>query len=216
MAIGDTWREMVTGSVLGMPGTASSVPGTGPDGINAGQLRPDSRAQNMAAGVPYQFVPAYPPFVRLANVEGIVYMPRYRVMVFGAMGTPAGTTTQTFQFSNPTIIIARTAAAILADGAALAVGRNPLDTFKAQMSRTGAGSSDLVDAGAGGSSATPLQINILGSCLWGSATLPALIQGNGLFVDAGGFLSVTCQTLFNNLEVHLGIWCIEEYGQARG
>ena len=215
----DLWKTMFGGESgpLGVPGTPSATPTTGPDGINAGQLRPDSRAQNMAAGVPYQFVPCYPPFVRLANVQGIVYLPRFRVMVFGANGTAAGTTTQTYSFSNPTIVIGRSAAAILADGVTdLRVGRASLDTFKTQMFRSGPGSSDLIDAGAGGQATTGPNVNTLGSALWGTAAQPALIQGNGLFVDTGGFLSVTCQTLYNNLEVHCVIWVIEEYGPARG
>jgi hypothetical protein len=215
----DLWNKMFAGASgpLGVPGTPSATPTTGPDGINRGQLRPDSRAQNMANDVPYQFVPCYPPFVRLANVEGIVYLPRFRVMVFGANGTAAATTTQTYSFSNPTIVIGRSAAAILADGLDdLPVGRASLDTFKTQMFRSGPGSSDLIDAGAGGQSVTGPNVLTLGSALWGTAAQPALIQGNGLFVDTGGFLSVTCQTLFANLEVHTVIWCIEEYGPARG
>lgn len=213
------WTSMFSGASgpLGVPGTPSTAPGTGPDNMNAGQFRPDSRAQNMAAGVPYQFVPCYPPFVRFANVEGIVYLPRYRVMVFGANGTAAGTTTQTYSFSNPTIVIGRSAAAIIADGnTGLPIGRNSLDTFKSQMFRSGPGSSDLIDAGAGGQSATGPNVLTFGSALWGSAAQPALIQGNGLFVDTGGFLSVTCQTLYANLEVHCVIWCVEEYGPSRG
>lgn len=201
------------GSHLGAPSSgAAYAPGTGPGGMNAGELHPNSRAANMAAAVPYQLVPAYPPFVRLANSHDIVYFPRYRTLIFGGNGVVAGTTTQQWQFSVPTIVIGRTAAAIDASGAALPVGRDSLDTFLVQMFRAGS-TSDFLDAGGGGN-ANP-SVPTLGSALLGTAAQPALIQGNGLFVDTGGFLNCTCQTLINNILVHVTIWCIEEYGPAR-
>lgn len=205
----------VLGGTFGVPSTgAANAPGTGPDGMNAGVLQPNSRAANAAAGVPYQLVPAYPPFVRLANSQDIVYFPRYRTLIFGGNGQAAATLpTQQWQFSLPTIILARTAAAIDASGAALPVGRGSLDLFKVQMFRAGS-QQDLIDAGGGGN-ANPVAL-VLGSALLGTAANPALIQGNGLFVDTGSFLNCTVQTLVNNTEVHVTIWCLEEYGPARG
>lgn len=198
---------------LGVPSSgAVSRPGTG-GGIDAGQLEPHSRARAMEAGVDFQFVPAYPPFVRIANNPNIVYFARMRTMVFGGNGVAAATTTQQYTFTYPTIVIARSGAAILADGATgLPVGRSSLDTFKVQMFRSGS-MSDIFDAGAGNAGPQTLA---LGSAVLGTAAQPALIQGNGLFVDTGGFLNVICQTLYANLEVHHTIWCLEEYGPARG
>lgn len=199
---------------LGVPSTGgASRPGTGPGGIDEGQLQPNSRARNLEAGVPYQLVPAYPPFVRMANDPNIVYFPRFRTLTFGGNGVAAAQTTQQFQFSLPTIILARTAAAIDASGAGLPVGRDSLDTFAVQFARTGS-QSDLVDAGGGGA-ANPT-FNALGSALLGTARLPGFFQGNGYFVDTGGFLNVTCQILINNIRVDITIWCLEEYGPSRG
>lgn len=202
-------------AAFGVPSTgAGGSPGTGPDGMNAGVLQPNSRAANAAAGVPYQLVPAYPPFVRLANSPDIVYFPRFRTLVFGGNGvTAAVLATQQWQFSLPTIIIGRTAAAINASGAALPVGRNSLDLFKMQMFRSGS-QQDLIDAGGGGN-ANPVAL-VLGSALVGDARQPALIQGNGLFVDTGSFLNCTVQTLIDSVEVCVTLLCIEEYGPARG
>lgn len=198
---------------LGIPSAGSaSTPGTG-GGANAGQLQPDARFRNVEAGVPYQLVPAYPPFVRLANDPRIVYFPRYRTLVFGGNGVAAAVLpVQTYLFSVPTIILARTGAAIDASDTALPVGRASLDTFRVQFFRGGA-TSDLIDAGSGQAGATVLA---LGSTILGTAAQPALIQGNGLFCDNGMFLSVNCQTLINNIEAHITIWCLEEFGPARG
>lgn len=199
---------------LGVPTSGGNTnPGTGPDGINAGQLQPDSRGRNMGAGVPYQLVPAYPPFVRIANDPNIVYIVRFRTIVFGGNGVVAATTTLPIYFSVPTIIIARTAAAYDASGAALPVGLNSLDLFKIQFARAGS-SSDLIDAGAGGQQAP--NITVLGSSIMGTGQLPALIPGTGLFVDTGSFLNVTCQILRANVEVNITVWSLEEYGPARG
>lgn len=199
---------------LGVPsGGASYSPGTGPNGVNEGQLDPNNRARNIEAGIPYQLVPAYPPFVRLANDPRIVYFPRFRTLVFGGNGQAAQNfPVQTYLFSVPTIILARTGAAIDASAAALPVGRNSLDTFKVQFFRGGA-AQDLIDAGSGQVGATVLT---LGSALLGTAAQPALIQGNGLFADNGMFLSVNCQSLIANIEVHISIWCLEEFGPSRG
>ena len=215
------WKQIFNGAnfegspatSLGVPSSGQvTAPGTG-GGQNAGQLEPNSRAGNMAAGVPYQLVPAYPPFVRIANDPNIVYFPRNRTLTFGGNTVAAATTTQQYQFSLPTIIIARTAAAIDASGAGLPVGRNSLDTFAVQMFRAGS-QSDLWDAGGGGA-ANP-SFNALGSVLFGSASLPALVVGNGYFVDTGGFVNVTCQILINNVRVDISIMCLEEFGPGRG
>ena len=71
---------------LGVPSSgAGTNPGTA-GGQNAGQMEPNSRARNQEAGVPYQLVPAYPPFVRIANDPSIVYFPRFRTLIFGGNG----------------------------------------------------------------------------------------------------------------------------------
>jgi hypothetical protein len=199
---------------LGAPSSGSSVaPSTGPGGINSGQLQPNSRAQNMEAGVPYQLVPAYPPFVRIAADPNILYVSRTRTLIFGGNGVVAGTTTQQYQFSVPTIIIARTAAAIDASGAGLPVGRSGLDLFTVQFSRVGA-ASDLIDAGGGGA-ANP-NVLVLGSSVLGTAAQPAFFPGQGLFVDTGGFLNVQVTVLRDNSLIHVTNWCLEEWGPARG
>lgn len=201
---------------LGVPssGAGAGSPGAGPNGINEGQLQPNSRAANMIAGVPYEFLPAYPPFVRIANSRDIVYFPRFRTMTYHGNGTAANTTvTNQFVFSLPTIIIARTAAAIDASGANLPIGRSSLDTFRAQMFRAGS-QQDLIDAGGGGNQ-NP-STTVLGSSIFGTAAQPALIPGNGLFVDTAGFLNLTVTNLIANIEVHVTLWCLEEYGPARG
>lgn len=199
---------------LGVPSSgAGTSPGTA-GGQNAGQLEPNSRARNMEAGVPYQLVPAYPPFVRIANDPGIVYFPRFRTLVFGGNGVAANTTaTQQFQFSVPTIIIARSGGAVEASGAGLPVGRTGLECFSLQMFRAGS-QSDLIDAGGGG--ANNPAVNTLGVNLLGTGGLPALIPGNGLFVDTGSFLNITLTTLLANIQAWITLWAIEEYGPSRG
>lgn len=212
-----SWRNLFAngggGTNFGVPSAGSAqTPGTA-GGQNAGQLEPNNRGANMAAGVPYQLVPAYPPFVRIANDPNIIYFPRFRTLSFFGTGTAANATaTGQYQFQNPTIILARTAAAFLPTGTALDVGRNSLDTFRAQFFRTGA-IQDFIDAGAG--NAGP-NFQALGSTIFGTAQLPALIPGTGVFVDTGGFLNVNVTALIANVTVDITIWCIEEYGPARG
>lgn len=210
------WRDVLHNmgpGPLGLPSSGGpGSPGTS-GGQNSGQLEPNTRAGNMAAGVPYRLVPVYPPFVRIADDPNIVYFPRFRTLIFGGGAVVAATTTQSFQFSVPTIIIARTAAAFLPVGTAFDVGRNPLDGFLAQFSRGGS-QSDLIDAGGGGA-ANP-SVQTAGSALFGDGKLPGFVPGNGLFIDVGGILNVTVQTLINNITAHVCIWCVEEYGPARG
>ena len=198
---------------MGSPGVPTANPGDGPGGINAAQLNPNSRSQNMADGMKYQLVPAYPPFVRIANDDRVLYFPRFRTLTFGGTGTLAGATiNDQWQFSLPTIIIARSAAAITGTGVALPVGRASLDTFTAQMFRV-SGAQDLIDAAGGGNTGTNVQT--IGSALWGTAQLPALIQGTGLFVDTGSYLGVAGTILIADMRVDLVLWCIEEYGPGR-
>ena len=200
-------------SHLGSPGVPTANPGDGPGGINAAQLNPNSRSQNMADGMKYQLVPAYPPFIRIANDDRVLYFPRFRTLTFGGTGALAGQTfNDQWQFSLPTIIIARTAAAITVNAAALGVGRSSLDTFKCQVFRV-SGAQDLIDAAGGGNTGTNVQT--LGSALWGTAQLPALIPGTGLFVDTGSYLGVTGTILVAEVQVDLVLWCVEEYGPGR-
>src|SRR3990167_4918414 len=79
------------GADIGIPTTgAGAHPGTGPDGMNRGELNPNNRAANVEAGVRYQLLPAYPPFVRLAAPDqGIVYFPRFYTGAFGGNGEVA-------------------------------------------------------------------------------------------------------------------------------
>lgn len=207
---GPGWNE------TGVPSSGGgSNPSTGPDGINAGQLQPNNRAANMAAGVPYQLVPAYPPFVRLANDPSIVYFVRFRSVIFGGNGVTAGVqAAQTIYFSVPTIIIARTGSAFDASDAGLPVGRTALQTFRTQFYRGGA-STDLIDAGGGGQNTNPA-VTVLAENLLGTASQPALLPGNGLFFDNGTWLNIACTTLIDNIEAHVSVWTIEEYGPARG
>lgn len=198
---------------LGIPSAGNgSMPGTGPDGINAGQLHPNSREQNMLAGVPYQYLPVYPPFARLAADPGILYFTRFRYLLFDASALAASPLpTQQLLFSNPTIVLARTAAAYQTDDDDLPVGRSSLDCFTTQWFRSGA-TTDLIDAGAG-LAATSL---VLGSCVMGDARQPALIPGNGIFFDTGTYCNVSIATLIDHMVVHVCAWCLEEYGPARG
>lgn len=217
-----SWRETFgrlgghlafSGDTLGVPSTgAGTTPGTG-GGQNAGTLEPNTRAANMAAGVPYQLVPSYPPFIRVANSPEIVYFPRTRTVVGGGNGVAAGAQQLQFYFSVPTIIVARSAAAWDASGAGLPVGLKSLNTFRAQMFRAGS-QSDLIDAGGGGNQ-NPA-VNVMGSAVWGTAAQPFFFPGTGLFVDNGAILNITLQTVRANIEVFLTLWCIEEYGPSRG
>lgn len=194
---------------FGVPASGGGRPGDG-NGQNGPVLVPNTRAGNMADGVPYSLVPCWPPFVRVANDRHIVYFPRQRTFTFGGNGVAAGVQSPvTLTFSLPTIVVWRTAAAILADGADLPVGRNSLDIFKTQFVRSGA-SQDLIDVGTTGTSTLTL-----GSALCGPAGFPAFFQGTGLFFDVGSQLQVACQTLIANAEVHITIGCFEEFGPGR-
>lgn len=227
MARNFNWREMMRSysamaveeapfgaAPMGVPSSGGSTSPAAGDGQNAGQLEPHTRAASIAQGTPYQLAPCYPPFIRLANDLNIVYFFRTRTLTFGGNGIPAAQTMQPFYFSVPTIIVARTAAAVMDDNVTgLQVGRSSLDTFSAQMFRGGT-STDLIDAG-GGAAQGPVA-NALGSSLFGTAAQPGLIPGNGIFVDTAAYINVNCQILLDNIRVDITLWCIEEYGPPRG
>lgn len=211
-----SWRQYFSNmgaSTLGVPSSgAATAPGTA-GGQNAGQLEPNSRMANMQAGVPYQLVPAYPPFVRVANDPNILYFPRfYTLRFFGSPTAANATAVGQFQFQNPTVIIARTGSAFLPTGTAFDVGRDPLTSFRLNFFRTGA-IQDFIDAG--GANQGP-GTQTAGQNVLGTGSLPALIPGTGLFVDTGGFLNINITALIANVTVDITIWCIEEYGPARG
>lgn len=184
------------------------VPGQGRPGAPepGGAPTPWQRSDAQQKGVQYRRVPIWPPFANLARDPNVLYLIRNRPLVFGGAGVVAGTLApQQLPFSQPTIVFARTAAAVIADfKTGFPVGMNPLDSFAAQIQRT---TGDLLDG-----TSTP----ILGSALWGKATLPALYAGNGLFFNNGSTLIVTVQTLMDNVRADLVFWTIEEYGPAAG
>jgi hypothetical protein len=189
---------------MGVPGQASGAhPGTA-GGVNAGQLHPHDRRTAIAEGVVYRRVPVYPPFANLAEDNRIAYQVRFRRLTFAAAAA-ATLPPQVMPFSQPTIIIARTAAAFRTDDVGLPVGRNALDIFAAFFVRVGG--NDSIDGD---------QTPTLGSAIFGDARQPALFPGNGLFFDRGGNLSVTCQTLLANVRVDIVVWCLEEWGPPRG
>lgn len=166
----------------------------------------------MAEGVPYELVPVYPPFVRLANSDKLVYFPRYRSFTFGGNGLPAATTaTQTLTTGLPTYIIAMTGSAYDASGAALPVGRTPLQLFEIQIFR-GQGSTDLLTCG-GGNQAPGF--NVIAENVLGTAALPGFIPCTGLFIDTGTPLNVTVEILVANVRADVTFWCIEEWGAPR-
>lgn len=199
---------------LGVPSSGGgSVPGTGPGGINEGQLEPNSRARNAAAGIPYELVPAYPPFVRIANDPNVAYFPRFRSLTFGGAAVAAATTTQQIQFSLPTIVIARTGTGFMADNTGLPVGRTGLQLFAVQFAIAGS-VQDLVDSGGGGAAAA--NFTVTADCVLGPAGLPSFFPGNGIFFDTGMFLNVTVNIFINNVQADITLWCLQEYGPARG
>jgi hypothetical protein len=203
-----------SGQGLGIPSSGvspHSPGGTGPHGV----VVMDSRAANKEAGIPYVHMPVFPPTVAEALDGNIHYAPRFRTAVFGGEGTAAGVIqTQAVPFSCPTVVVARSGAAIDASDADLPIGRDSLDTFKVQMFTTGQ-LQDLLDAGAGGATSTSPTVLVLGSALLGPAALPGLIPKNGRFFDNGYFLNITVQVLIANIEVHVTLWCVEEIGPAR-
>lgn len=198
-------------SDFGAPGPSPGHAQGGQSGINQNSLDPNSRAENMANGIPYQLVPVYPPFVRMANDPNIVYFPRYRSFRFGANGTVAGTTTQTMNTGLPTYVIAMTGTAFDAGNAALPVGRTSLQLFSFQIS-TGQGSQDLLTVGGGNT--TP-NFNVVAENILGTGGLPGFVPCTGLFIDTATPLNVTCQILRDNVQADITFWCIEEWAAPR-
>lgn len=195
---------------LGVPGQGGGDrPGTA-DGMNAGQLQPHDRRGAIMDGVEYKRVPVWPPFANLAADNRIAYQVRFRWMTFAGNGVAAGAQApQNFLFSQPTIVLGRVAAAIDASGAALPVGRLSLDTFTSFWVRIGG--NDAIDA-----TQPAMGTPMLGSAMYGSAQLPALMPGNGLFFDRGAAVQVNLTTLIANIRADVGIICLEEFGPPRG
>lgn len=195
---------------FGIPGErGGNQPGTA-GGQNAGQLRPHDRKGAILDGVEYRRVPVWPPFANLAADNRIAYQVRFRWITFGGNTVAAGPQAPIpFQFSQPTIIIGRVAAAIDASGAATPVGRQSLDLFTSFWIRIGG--NDAID-----STQPAMGTPMLGSALYGNGQLPALMPGNGLFFDRGSALQVNVSTLINNVRADIGIICLEEYGPPRG
>lgn len=192
--------DMLRGADLGAPGVER--PGVPEPG--GSPVEPWSRQDAIDAGVPYRRVPIYPPFANLARDPSIVYMVRPRPLFFGGAGVAAAALPQQpIQFSQPTIIYARTASAILTDGSGAPVGRSARDLFSAFMNRT---NGDSLDGGT-----TP----VLGDALFGPGGQPALYAANGVFFNNGSSLSVNVTTLLDNVLVHIVLWTIEEYGNPR-
>lgn len=185
-----------THASLGAPGTprpAEPTPGGSP-------VVPWQRQDAIQAGVPYRRVPIYPPFANLAADPRVVYMTRVRPFFFGGAVAAGVQPPQQAAFSQPTIVYARSAAAIEATGGALPVGRGSLDTFSSFMARTNGDSIDGTN--------TP----ILGSAILGTAGLPALYACNAIFFNAGSTLMINLTTLLANIRVDIVLWTIEEYG----
>jgi hypothetical protein len=146
-------------------------------------------------------VPVYPPFANLALDPNVVYLGRMRSVRFGGNGMAAQTfAPQPFQFSIPTIMLARSGGAYLADDSALPVGRADDTIWAAYFQRVG--SNDLLDG-----DSTPT----LARCSFGTGASPTLYPGNGVFFDRGSSLFVYCQSLVANAAITITIWCLEEY-----
>ncbi len=185
------------GHDMGAPGVArpgEPEPGGSP-------VQPWQRQDAIDSGVPYRRVPIYPPFANLARDPSIIYMVRIRPMFFGGAGVAAGVLPpQPLQFSQPTIVYARTAAAILTDGTGMPVGRVSRDLFSAFFIRS---NGDGLDGGT-----TP----ILGDAIFGNGGSPALYAANGVFFNNGTVMSINVSTLIANTLVHIVVYTIEEYG----
>lgn len=195
---------------LGVPGQGGGTqPGTA-GGMQSGELHPHDRRGAIMDGVEYRRVPVWPPFANLAADNRIAYQVRFRWITFGGNGIVAGPQApQPWLFSQPTIIIGRVAAAVDDSGAALPVGRQGLDCFTSFWVRIGG--NDAIDA-----TQPAMGTPMLGSALYGTAQLPALMPGNGLFFDRGSALQANVTTLLPNIRADIGIICLEEYGPPRG
>lgn len=178
---------------------------------NHGQLHPYNRKDALAAGESsFARVPVYPPFANISTDPRVAYQVRTRPLVYGGAGTVAGILPpQQWLFSTPTIVIGRMASCILTNAAgvpqALPVGYTPRMLFAGFMLRVGG--LDVIDG-----QTTPT----IGENICGTAELPQLFAGNGLFMDRGASLSFTCQTFLDNVTVWVSLLVLEEYGPPRG
>jgi hypothetical protein len=178
---------------------------------NHGTLRPYDRKSAIAEGnTGFERVPVYPPFANLSTDPRVAYVTRTRPLVFGGAGVVAGILPpQQFLFSTPTIVIGRMASAVLTNGQgvlqALPNGYNPRMMFAGFQLRIGG--NDVID----GSTTPSIAENI-----FGTAQLPMLFAGNGLFMDRGSAISTTIQTFSDNVTVWVTLLVMEEYGPPRG
>lgn len=194
---GDMLRGAEGGGDWGAPGVdrpAQPDPGQPP-------AVPWTREDAIEQYIKYRRVPIYPPFANLAKDPSVIYMVRPRPAFFGGAGVAAAVLPQfPMQFSQPTIVYARTATAILTDNNGLPVGRPCRNQFSCFMQRT---NGDSIDGGT-----TP----ILGDAIFGSGGEPALYAANGVFFNNGASLSINVTSLIDNTLVHIVLWTIEEYG----
>lgn len=185
---------------VGAPGQATGV--TPPPGGDP--VRPWSRQEALDAGVPYRRVAIYPPFANVAADPDILYMVRWRPVFFGGTGSAAGALQpQPLQFSQPTIIYARNAGAMIQTLAGLPVGMRNLDTFASFTQRN---NGDALDGGTN---------PVLGSALYGSGENPGLYAANGIFFNNGSTMQVNCTLMVADALVHLVFATLEEYGNPR-
>lgn len=178
---------------------------------NHGTLRPYDRKSAVAEGnTGFERVPVYPPFANLSTDPRVAYVTRTRPLVFGGVGVVAGLLApQQFLFSTPTIVVGRMASCTLSNGQgvlqAFPVGYNARQMFSGFQLRVGG--NDVID----GNTTPTIAENI-----FGTAQLPMLFAGNGLFMDRGSALSTTIQTFSDNLTVWVSLLVMEEYGPPRG
>lgn len=193
----------------GVPGTATEQDFS--HNPNHGTLRPYDRKSAIAEGnTGFERVPVYPPFANLSTDPRVAYVTRTRPLVFGGTGVVAGILPpQQFLFSTPTIVVGRMASAILTNGQgvlqALPIGYNPRMLFAGFQLRIGG--NDVID----GQTTPSIAENI-----FGTAQLPMLFAGNGLFMDRGSAISTTIQTFADNVTVWVSLLVMEEYGPPRG
>jgi hypothetical protein len=199
-----------------MPRSGYGVPGVSTEqdfshNPNHGTLRPYDRKSAIAEGnTGFERVPVYPPFANLSTDPRVAYVTRTRPLVFGGVGTVAGILPpQQYLFSTPTIVVGRMASAIVTNAQgipqAFPIGYNARNLFAGFMLRVGG--LDVID----GQTTPTIAENI-----FGTAQLPMLFAGNGLFMDRGSAISTTIQTFSDNITVWVSLLVMEEYGPPRG